>query len=173
MEDNIKVLLDEETLDKRIQELADELYEVYKDEEVAFVITLKGACPFAMKLATKYKGDARFEFMRVSSYQGENSTGTIALKYPLKDEAVKGKHVLIIEDIVDTGFTLSYLRKYVTDMGAKDVKEITLLNKLSRRVVDITPTFVGFEIEDLFVLGFGLDYDEKYRNLPFVGYIEK
>ena len=171
--ENIKVLVNEEEIDKRTKELADELYKVYGDSEVAFVITLKGACPFAMKLATYYKGDCTFEFIRVSSYQGEQSTGVITLKYPLKEENIRGKHALIIEDIVDTGYTLDYLRKYVKDLGATDVKEVTLLNKKSRRVVDIVPTYVGFEIDDLFVLGFGLDYDEKLRNLPFVGYIEK
>ena len=169
--DNIKVLYDEKALDKRIGELADELYELYGDDEVVFVCVLKGSALFTCDLAKKYKGDARFEFIRVSSYEGTESTGKIALKIPLSEKNIENRHVLIIEDIVDTGHTLKFLREYVEGMNPKSVRECTLLNKEARRTVSITPEFVGFEIPDLFVIGYGLDYDEKYRNLPYIGVV--
>lgn len=168
---NIEVLISKEEIDKRVLELSNELYNKYKDDEVVFVITLKGACPFGMNLFNNYKGKATLEFVRVSSYSGENSTGNIKMKLPL-DCDIKDKNVLIIEDIVDTGKTLEYLRNYVKELGCKKVEEITLLNKESRRIVDIKPTYIGFDIEDYFVVGYGLDYDEYYRNLNFVGYIK-
>lgn len=172
MEDvKIKVLFDQEALNKRISELADELYEIYKDEEVVFVCVLKGSVFFTCDLMKKYKGDARIDFLRVSSYEGTESTGKINLKLPLKEENIKDRHVLIVEDIVDTGYTLEFLREYVKGMNPKSLRECTLLNKLSRRIVPITPEFIGFDIPDLFVIGYGLDYDEKYRNLPYIGVV--
>ena len=149
----INVLVDEKSLEKRIGELADELYGIYGDEEVVFVCVLKGSVFFTCDLMKKYKGDARIDFLRVSSYEGTD------------------KHVLIVEDIVDTGYTLEFLRDYVNGMNPKSVRECTLLNKKARRIVDIKPEFVGFEIPDLFVIGYGLDYDQKYRNLPYIGVV--
>ena len=171
--DKIKVLYNEEEIAKRVKELAEELYSTYKDEEVVFVCTLKGAVFFACDLLKRYKGDARLEFLRVSSYEGESSTGKINLKMPLDAEKINGKHVVIIEDIVDTGYTLEYIRKYVNDMHPKSLIECTLLDKKARRVVEIDPTYSGFVIEDLFVVGYGLDYDQKYRNLPYIGVVVK
>ena len=92
---------------------------------------------------------------------------------PLDAEKINGKHVVIVEDIVDTGYTLEYIRKYVYDMHPKSLIECTLLDKKARRVVEIDPTYSGFVIEDLFVVGYGLDYDQKYRNLPFIGVVVK
>ena len=171
--DKIKVLYNEEEIAKRVKELAEELYSTYKDEEVVFVCTLKGAVFFACDLLKRYKGDARLEFLRVSSYEGESSTGKINLKMPLDAEKINGKHVVIVEDIVDTGYTLEYIRKYVNDMHPKSLIECTLLDKKARRVVEIDPTYSGFVIEDLFVVGYGLDYDQKYRNLPYIGVVVK
>lgn len=169
--EKINILYDENAIMNRISELADELYKVYGDEEVVFVSVLKGAIFFTVDLAKKFKGDARIDFLRVSSYEGENSTGTINLKLPLKEENIKGKNVLIVEDIIDTGRTMKYLIKYVKDLGAKSVKSCVLLDKKSRRTEDIDADYVGFEIPDLFVIGYGLDYDEKYRNLPYIGVV--
>lgn len=169
--EKINVLYSRDELDKRVRELADELYQVYGDEEVIFICVLKGSVFFTCDLMREYKGDARIEFLRVSSYEGTESTGKINLRIPLKEENIKDKHVLIVEDIVDTGYTLQFLREYVSSMNPKSVRECTLLNKQSRRVVPITPEFVGFDIEDLFVIGYGLDYDEKYRNLPYIGVV--
>ena len=171
--EKIRVLYDEETLTKRIKEMAEELYKIYGDEEVTFVCTLKGAVFFACDLMKNYKGDARMEFLRVSSYEGESSTGKINLKLPLDAEKINGKHVVIVEDIVDTGYTLEFIRDYVNNMQPLDLVECTLLDKKARRVVDINPTYSGFVIDDLFVIGYGLDYDQKYRNLPYIGVVEK
>ena len=169
--EKINVLYDYEALDKRIGELAEELYQIYGEEEVVFVCVLKGSVFFTCDLMKKYKGDARIDFLRVSSYEGTESTGKINLKLALKEENIKDKHVLIVEDIVDTGYTLKFLREYVGGMNPKSVRECTLLNKQSRRIVPIAPEFIGFDIPDLFVIGYGLDYDEKYRNLPYIGVV--
>lgn len=171
--EKINVLFTEEEIAKRVEKLANELYATYKDEEVVFVCTLKGAVFFACDLLKKYKGDARLEFLRVSSYEGESSTGKINLKLPLKAENINNKHVVIVEDIVDTGYTLDFITNYVSDMQPKSLITCTLLDKKSRRVVDIEPTYAGFEIDDLFVIGYGLDYDQKYRNLPYIGVVVK
>ncbi len=171
--DKINVLYTEEEIEKRVEELANILYEKYGDDETVFVCTLKGAVFFACDLLKRFKGDGRIEFLRVSSYEGESSTGKINLKLPLDAEKINGKNVVIIEDIVDTGYTLEYITKYVNDMHPKSMITCTLLDKKARRVVDIDPTYSGFVIEDLFVVGYGLDYDQKYRNLPFIGVVVK
>ena len=171
--EKINVLFTEEEIDKRVREIADTLYEMYQDEEVVFVCTLKGAVFFACDLMKRYKGDARVEFLRVSSYEGESSTGKINLKLPLDAEKINGKHVVIVEDIVDTGYTLEYINKYVSDMHPKSLITCTLLDKKARRKVDIEPTYTGFVVDDLFVIGYGLDYDQKYRNLPYIGVVVK
>ncbi len=171
--DKINVLYTEEEISKRVKELAETLHSTYKDEEVVFVCTLKGAVFFACDLLKNFPGDAKLEFLRVSSYEGESSTGKISLKMPLDAEKINGKNVVVVEDIVDTGYTLEYIRKYIKDMHPKSLIECTLLDKKARRVVDIDPTYSGFVIDDLFVVGYGLDYDQKYRNLPYIGVVVK
>lgn len=171
--ERIDVLFDEEKIGARVKELGQMLYDMYKDEEVVFVCTLKGAVFFACDLMKNYKGDARMEFLRVSSYEGESSTGKINLKLPLDASKINGKRVVIVEDIVDTGFTLKYITDYVKAMNPKSLITCTLLDKKARRVEDIDPDYAGFEIDDLFVIGYGLDYDQKYRNLPYIGVVVK
>lgn len=171
MKDKIEVLIDEEKLQSRIKELAKDIKNDYKDEEVVFVSVLKGAIFFTVDLMKDYDGDAIIDVVRVSSYVGENSTGIIELKVPLKEENVKGKNIILVEDIVDTGRTFNYLVDYVKQMGPKSIKTCVMLDKPSRRVVDFKADYVGFSIDDLFVVGYGLDYDENYRNLPYIGYI--
>ena len=170
--EKIKVLYDEKTLVKRTKEIAEELYKKYGDDEVVFVCTLKGAVFFACDLLKHYKGDGRIEFLRVSSYEGESSTGKISLKLPLDAEKVYGKHIVIVEDIVDTGYTLEFI-DYLSNMHPKSVINCALLDKKARRLVKIDPDFSGFVIDDLFVIGYGLDYDQKYRNLPYIGVVVK
>ena len=171
--EKIKVLFSEEELLKREEEIANLLYAKFASEEVVFVCTLKGAVFFACDLLKKYKGDARIEFLRVSSYEGESSTGKINLKLPLKAENINGKNVVVLEDIVDTGYTLNYINNYIKEMNPKSLTTCTLLDKKSRRMVEIEPDYSCFEIDDLFVIGYGLDYDQKYRNLPYVGVVVK
>ena len=172
MRDKIEVLIDEEKLQSRIKELAKEIKNDYGDEEVVFVSVLKGAIFFTVDLMKDYDGDAIIDVVRVSSYVGENSTGIIELKVPLKEENVKGKNIILVEDIVDTGRTFNYLVDYVKQMNPKSIKTCVMLDKPSRRVVDFKADYVGFSIDDLFVVGYGLDYDENYRNLPYIGYIK-
>jgi len=173
MKEKIEVLISSEELQKRIKEIAYEIQNDYKDEEVVFVSVLKGAVFFTVDLMKNYSGDAMIDVIRVSSYVGENSTGKIELKISLKKENIEGKNVVIVEDIIDTGRTFNYLVDYVKDMNPKSVKTCVMLDKPSRRVVEFECDYVGFKIDDLFVIGYGLDYDEKYRNLPYIGYIKK
>ena len=168
----IKKLFSESEIKSRVKELSNELYSIYGDDKVVFICTLKGAVFFACDLLKKYKGDARLEFLRASSYKGKTSTGKIELNLSISKENIEGEHVIIIEDIVDTGNTLKFLKEYISDMNPKSVKIITLLDKKARREVEIEADYCGFEIDDLFVVGYGLDYDQKYRNLPYIGVID-
>lgn len=170
---NIDVLINEKDLEKRIEEVAEQIKKDYEGEEVIFCSVLKGAIFFTVDLMKKYTGDCEVNFVRVSSYQGESSTGTITMKIPLKKEDIENKNIILVEDIVDTGRTFKYLVEYVKEMNPKSVKTCVLLDKKVRRVVEFEADYVAFPIDDLFVVGYGLDYDEKYRNLPFVGYVRK
>ena len=170
--EKINVLIDEEKLQHRIKEIALDIKKEYGDSSVVFVSVLKGAVFFTVDLMKNYDGDCTLDVVRVSSYEGENSTGNINLKIPLKEENIKGKNVIIVEDIVYTGRTFNYLVDYINKMNPKSVKSCVMLDKPSRRVMPFTPDYVGFTIDDLFVVGYGLDYDEKYRNLPYIGFIK-
>lgn len=170
---NIDVLISESELDDRITELAKQIENDYKGEEVVFCSVLKGAIFFTVDLMKKYQGDCEIDFVRVSSYQGENSTGVVTMKIPLKKENIENKNIILVEDIVDTGRTFKYLVQYVKEMNPKSVKTCVLLDKKARRVVEFEPDYAAFSIDDLFVVGYGLDYDEKLRNLPYVGYVKK
>ena len=167
---NIEILITEEEIQKRVKELAEELYQEYKDEEVVFICTLKGAVFFACDLLKKYPShNAILEFIKISSYIGEESSGKVTLNLEVKKENIENKHVIIIEDIVDTGRSLDYLTKHILEMKPKTLKTCALLDKKIRRVVDIDPDYVGFEIDDYFVIGYGLDDEQKRRNLPYIG----
>lgn len=170
---NIKTLISEEKLQERIKEVAKEIEKDYEGEEVVFLSVLKGAIFFTVDLMKNYSGDCEINFIRVSSYEGENSTGNITLKIPVSKDKIEGKNIIVVEDIVDTGRTYDYLMNYLKDMNPKSIKSCVLLDKKARRVIPFEADYVGFSIEDLFVIGYGLDYDELYRNLPFVGYVEK
>ena len=170
---NVDVLISEKELDERIGEIAKQIENDYKGEEVVFCSVLKGAIFFTVDLMKKYQGDCEINFVRVSSYQGENSTGVITMKIPLKKEDIENKNIILVEDIVDTGRTFKYLIEYVKEMNPKSVKTCVLLDKKARRVVEFEPDYTAFPIDDLFVVGYGLDYDEKLRNLPYVGYVKK
>ena len=171
MED-IKVLIDEEKLHARIDEIAKQIEEEYKGKEITLICILKGSVFFTVDLAKRINGDVKLEFIRVSSYNdGTESSGEIKMKLDLKD-SIQGKDVIVIEDIIDTGRTLSYLIEYLKMKKPNSVKLCALLDKPDRRVVDVKVDYTGFQIPDKFVVGYGLDFDERYRNFPFVGYIE-
>ena len=167
------VLISEEQIQKREKELAEELYKAYGDEEVVFVCTLKGAVFFACDLLKKYPGDAVIEFVKISSYSGEKSTGRIQMHLDISKENIENKNVVIVEDIVDTGRSLKYLYDYISLMNPKSLKTCALLDKKMKRIVEIDADYIGFDIDDLFVIGYGLDYNQKYRNLPYIKVLKK
>lgn len=166
--ENFEIIFTEEQIQDRIKELANELYKDYKDEEVVFICTLKGAVFFTCDLLKKYPGDAIIEFIKISSYIGEESSGKVILNLEVKKENIENKNVVIIEDIVDTGRSLEYLTNHILAMNPKSLKTCALLDKKIKRVVPIDPDYVGFEVDDLFVIGYGLDDNQKCRNLPYI-----
>lgn len=168
---DIKVLITEQEIASRTRELAEQIQREYNNEEIVIVCILKGATFFAVELAKRIESDTIIDFMKVSSYEGTESTGKINFTLDISED-ITGKNVLIVEDIVDTGRTLAYVKKYLESKNPKSVKICTMLNKKERRVIELNPEYVAFDIPDKFVIGYGLDYDEKYRNLPYVGYLE-
>ena len=170
--DEIKVLIDEQTVQNRIKELAEQIKKDYQGKEITLICILKGSVFFTVDLAKKIDSDVKLEFIRVSSYgEGTCSSGEIKMKLDLKD-SIQGKDVIVVEDIIDTGRTLKYLVEYLELKKPNSIKLCTLLNKQERRVCEVKVDYIGFDIPDEFVIGYGLDYDEKYRNLPYIGYFE-
>lgn len=167
----IQVLISEEQINKRLDELAEQLMEEYKGKDIMFLSILKGSVFFSVELAKRIKNNIQFEFIEVSSYEGHESTGKIKLNKDITG-TIEGKDVIIIEDIVDTGRTLCYLKKYLLQKNPKTLKICALLDKPSRRIANIEADYTGFVIENKFVIGYGLDDQQNYRNLNFVGYIE-
>ena len=172
MDYTIKTLLTREEVEKRIKELAKEIEKDYCGKDLLVIGLLKGSIMFMSDLIKDMDLPVMIDFMSVSSYSGTTSTGVINV---LKDTdiSVKDKDVLIVEDIIDTGLTLSHVKKLLEDRGAKSLKICTLLDKPSRRTVEMKGDYVGFEIPDEFVVGYGLDYDQHHRNLPYVGIVVK
>ena len=170
--EKIKVLISKEQIENRVKELAKQIRKDYKEKSITAICLLKGSLFFTADLTREIGEKIYLEFMQLSSYEGENTTGTIKLKKDIDFSEIKGKDVLIIEDIVDTGITLNYTLEHIKKAGANSVKVCTLLNKPSRRKIKVPIDYVGFEIENQFVLGYGMDYDQLYRNLPYIGYRE-
>ncbi len=169
---NIENLISNETLQKRINQLADEINNDYKGKDLIVVCVLKGAFYFFSDLTRKLTSNIQLEFMRVSSYEGENTTGKIKVKLDL-DCSIEGKDVLIVDDIIDSGFTTSFLMKHLASKNPKTIKLCVLLDKLEKRKNDMKADYVGFTISNHFVIGYGLDLDEKYRNIPEISCIIK
>ncbi|QTA37899.1 hypoxanthine phosphoribosyltransferase [Thermosipho ferrireducens] len=168
----LKTLITEKELAKRIKELGSELTEYYKPktDTIHAVCVLKGAIHFFTELVKNIDLNVEYSFIHVSSYTGTESSGKIRVKSWI-DEPIEGKHVLVVEDILDTGLTLSYILGYLQRYKPADLKVVSLLKKKGKNP-EVDADFIGFEIEDKFVIGYGLDYDEKFRNIPFVGYLE-
>lgn len=172
MKDQIKVMISEEKVDARICELAQQINNDYTGKELHLVIILKGSVFFACELAKRITVPVTMDFMTVSSYgDGMVSAGKITVKKEL-DEDIAGKEVLIVEDIVDSGNTLFHLKNLLLGRNPASLKIITLLDKPERRTADIQTDYCGFEIPDEFVVGYGLDYAQKYRNLPYIGVVQ-
>lgn len=169
--DDIKVLIDEEKLEKRVKELAKEIEEDYKDKEINLICILKGSIMLTCDLAKNINRNVMIDFLRVSSYENDKSKTISFVKGLLPD--IKGKDIILIEDIIDSGKTMNFLVPLLSKMKPNSIKVCTLLDKPSRRIIPFEADYVGFTIEDKFVLGYGMDYNQKYRNLKFIGYIEK
>ena len=168
--DKLTVLINEAKINARLDELAREIMRDYKDEEIVFVGVLRGAATFMVELAKRIKNNVEYEFIQLESYDGEESTGSVKLRQELTGK-IEGKNIIIIEDIIDTGRTLEYLRDHIKTFKPKSVKICTLLSKPSRRIFELNVDYIGFSIPDEFVVGFGMDYNQKYRNLPYIGKI--
>ncbi len=167
--DNISVLISEDRINKRIKELAEQISEDYRGETVKLVCILKGSVIFTCELAKRLSVPVLFDFMQVSSYgSGTTSSGELNVKKDL-DENIDGDNVIIIEDIIDSGNTLSRLVPVLRQRNPKSLRICTLLDKPDRRTAQIDVDYNGFVIPDEFVVGYGLDYDQKYRNLPYIG----
>lgn len=170
---DLKVLIKEESIQKRISELANKISADYKDKELVLICVLKGAVYFAIDLSKKIENDLILDFVKVSSYkEAEETSGNIEFNLDISTD-IKGKDVIIVEDIIDSGITLNYLHDYLIAKKPNSLKICVLLDKKERRKKDIKVDYIGFEIKDKFVIGYGLDYKEKYRNLPYVGYMDK
>ena len=162
----IEILYTREQISERVAEIGAQITRDLQGEKLVMVGVLKGAAPFLADLARTVQLDATFDFVATSSYgKGQRSSGAVKLIKDL-DEPIEGKNVLVVEDILDTGLTLSYLRKIFLQQHPKSLRIATLLDKPSRRLEKIEADYVGFSIPNLFVIGYGMDYAERYRNLP-------
>ena len=172
MADKIRVLLGEEEVNKRINEVAEQINKDYAGKDIHLICILKGGVFFTCELAKRLTVPVSMDFMSVSSYGSDTkSSGVVKIVKDL-DESLKDKNVLVVEDIVDSGRTLSYLLEMLRDRGPASLRLCTLLDKPDRRVIDVNVDYTGFQIPDEFVVGYGLDYDQMYRNLPYIGVVE-
>lgn len=172
MTESIRVLIPEEQVEKKIKEMAEQISGDIGDEPITLICILKGSVFFSCELAKHIKGPVLLDFMSVSSYGDDTkSSGVVKIIKDL-DEPLEGKNVLVVEDIIDSGRTLSYLLENLQARKPKSLKLCTLLDKPERRVVDVNVDYTGFQIPDEFVVGFGLDYAQRYRNLPYIGVLE-
>ena len=169
---NIDVLISEADVRARIKEMADIISEKYKDKNVVLIGILNGSVFFLTELAQKLSIPIEIDFMAASSYVGTDSTGKVLVTKDL-ERSVKGKSVIIVEDIVDTGQTLHLLCELIRTKKPESLEIVTLLDKPERRKVDFEADLIGFRIPDKFVVGWGMDYDQKYRNLPYIGILNE
>lgn len=172
MSEHVKVLLSEEMVDARIQAIGEQISRDYAGKQVHLICVLKGGSFFMCELAKRITVPVSLDFMSVSSYGSDTkSSGVVKIVKDL-DESLKDKHVIVVEDIVDSGRTLSYLLEMLQDRGPASLRLCTLLDKPDRRVKEVFVDYTGFEIPDQFVVGYGLDYNQRYRNLPYIGVVE-
>lgn len=172
MADNINVLISQEDVEKRIKELGAQISEDYEGKELTVICILKGSLYYASELTKNISVPVFMEFMRCQSYgSGTVSSGDVKVTVDTCSD-IKGKHVLVVEDIIDSGNTLSRLVKLLKEREPASLALTTLLDKPERRETAVDVDYIGFTIPDAFVVGYGLDYDEKYRNLPYIGVVE-
>ncbi len=171
-EDVLRVLLSEDEIREKVRELGGKITADYKNSNLMLVTVLKGAVVFLADLMRQIDVPAEIDFMVVSSYgSGVKSSGVVKIVKDL-DVPLAGKDILIVEDILDSGLTLSYIKELLERRGPRSIRIATLLDKPSRRKVDLQADYIGFSVPDEFVIGYGLDYDEKYRNLPYIGILK-
>ena len=171
-EDVLRVLLSEDEIREKVRELGGKITADYKNSNLMLVTVLKGAVVFLADLMRQIDVPAEVDFMVVSSYgSGVKSSGVVKIVKDL-DVPLAGKDILIVEDILDSGLTLSYIKELLESRGPRSIRIATLLDKPSRRKVDLQADYIGFSVPDEFVIGYGLDYDEKYRNLPYIGILK-
>ena len=171
MEHKISVLISEEEVDAKIRQLGEQISKEYEGEAVHLVCILKGSVFITCELAKRITVPVTMDFMSISSYgDGTKSSGVVKLAKDL-DETIEGKNVIVVEDIIDSGRTLSYLLPVLRERKPKSLKLLAFLDKPDRRVKEVPVDYTGFEIPDEFVVGYGLDYAQKYRNLPYVGIV--
>ena len=171
-QDVLRVLLSEEEIRAKCKEMGARISQEYKGKNLMLVTVLKGAVVFLADLMRAIEVPAEIDFMVVSSYgSGVKSSGVVKIVKDL-DVPLAGKDLLIVEDILDSGLTLSYIKELLASRGPASIKISTLLDKPSRRKVDLVADYIGFSVPDEFVIGYGLDYDEKYRNLPYIGILK-
>lgn len=172
MAEHVRVLLTEEEVDQRIKAIGEQISRDYAGKSVHLICVLKGGSFFMCELAKRISVPVSLDFMSVSSYgRDTKSSGVVKIVKDL-DESIKDKDVIVVEDIVDSGRTLSYLLEMLGDRGPRSLRLCTLLDKPERRVIDVKVDYTGFSIPDEFVVGYGLDYDQKYRNLAYIGVVE-
>lgn len=166
------VLITEEEIANKAREIGAKISEDFAGEEVLLIGILRGSVPWMAELMKRIDLDVAIDFMACSSYgSGKKTTGQVKINKDL-DVDIEGKNVIIVEDIVDSGITLNYLKSYLGNRGPASIRICTLLDKPSGRKVDIHVDYVGFQVEDLFIVGYGLDYDQRYRNLPYISYLD-
>lgn len=171
MNDNFKELISKEELEKRITELAEQIDKDYLGREVTIVCVMRGAVFFTVELTLKMKTKLKYEFITISSYEGTDTTGEITLRTDLR-ESIEGKDVLIVEDIIDTGRSMRYLIDHLRSKNPRTLKVCTLANKAERREIEVPIDYIGFEVPNKYIVGFGFDIDNNYRNMPYVATLE-
>lgn len=172
MADRITTMFTEEEINKRIAELGEQISKDYAGRSITMICILKGAAAFACELAKRITVPVEMEYMRCSSYGNETeSSGVVKIDLDL-DRPIREKNILVVEDIIDTGRTMHYLIEVLKSRGPAEVKLCALLDKPDRRVTDVEIDYTGFVIPDKFIVGYGLDYAQKYRNLPYIGVVE-
>ena len=168
-----EILITEEQIRKRVDELGAQITKDYEGKNLLLIGILKGSVPFMADLMRRIDTDVEIDFMSVSSYGSTTkSSGVVRILKDL-DNSIEGKNVLIVEDIVDSGLTLSYIKKHLLGRKPASLKVCTFLDKPSRRKVEFTPDYCGFEVGDKFIVGYGLDFDQKYRQLPYISWIKE
>lgn len=166
-----RVLISQIEIEKKVQEIGAKISADFEGEEPVFVGVLKGCFIFMADLMRHVTINCSMDFMAVSSYQGTSSTGAVKINKDL-NESIEGKHIILVEDILDSGVTLNYLKNYLSVRNPASIKVVTLMDKPARRKADIYADYSCFEVPDAFVVGYGLDYNEKYRNLPYIGVLK-